>query len=248
MAQRKIIRIDEEKCDGCGQCVPACAEGALQIIDGKARLVSDVYCDGLGDCLGECPRGAISIEEREAEAFDEEAALAHVEAAAKEKMEHPDPAVAVSLPCGCPSAMAQMLKHAPARRPTEEGPISAESTLGNWPVQFRLIPANAPYLDGADLLIAADCVGFAYPALHQELLPGKVAIIGCPKLGDADALKKKLTEVFSHNKINSITIAHMEVPCCYGLLSIVQQALAAAGREIPVETIEIGIHGEKKSA
>ena len=248
MALRKIVIIDEEKCDGCGQCVPACTEGALQIIDGKARLVSDIYCDGLGACLGECPRGAISVEEREAQAFNEEAALDHVEAVAKDKMEHPDPAVVTTLPCGCPSAMAQVLKHAPASRLAQEVSDAVESTLGNWPVQFRLIPANAPYLEGADLLIAADCLGFAYPALHQELLPGRVAVIGCPKLGDADALKQKLAEIFSVNRIKSIIIAHMEVPCCHGLLRIVEEALKEAGREIPVKTVEIGIRGEKKSA
>ncbi len=248
MVLRKIVKIDEEKCDGCRQCVPACAEGALQIIDGKARLVSDVYCDGLGACLGECPRDAISVEEREADVFDEEAALAHVEAVAKEKMTHPGPAPVVTLPCGCPSAVAHAIKRIPRTTKPVDSTSNAEATLGNWPVQFRLIPANAPYLDGADLLIAADCVGFAYPALHQELLPGKVTLIGCPKLGDAEALKEKLTEVFSHNDANSITIAYMEVPCCHGLLRIVEEALKGAGKEIPVKTMEIGIHGEKKSA
>lgn len=248
MTLRKVVKIDEEKCDGCGQCVPSCAEGALQIIDGKARLVSDVYCDGLGACLGECPRGAISIEEREADEFDEEAAHAHVKAVAQEKMENPDPAQAATLPCGCPSAMAQVLKPAPARRHAQEASAERESTLCNWPVQFRLIPANAPYLEGADLLIAADCVGFAYPELHQELLPGRVALIGCPKLGDAEALKEKLTEIFKKNMIREITLVHMEVPCCHGLLRIVDEALKNAGREVPVKPIEIGIHGERKSA
>lgn len=239
MALRKIVKIDEEKCDGCGQCVPACVEGALQIIDGKARLVSDVYCDGLGACLGECPRGAISVEEREAEAFNEEAAKKHIEQSKK---------LADPLSCGCPSAVARAIERTPRSPEQAQSHAPAQASLGNWPIQFRLIPAKAPFLDGADLLIAADCAGFAYPALHQELLPGKVTIIGCPKLGDADALSEKLTEIFSNNNINSITIAYMEVPCCHGLMHIVRQALTAVGKEIPVKTIEIGIHGEKKSA
>ena len=247
MAVRKVVKIDEEKCDGCGQCVPSCAEGALQIIDGKARLVSDVYCDGLGACLGECPRGAISIEEREAEGFDENAALEHVQALARDKMEHPDPARKATLPCGCPATMAHTIERTSSKTVPADKCCEVAANLGNWPVQFRLIPENAPYLDHCSLLIGADCVGYAYPGLHPDLLPGKVAIIGCPKLGDAQDLKEKLTGIFAKNRIKDITIAHMEVPCCHGLLGIVGEALKAAKKDIPVQTVEIGINGEKKT-
>jgi ferredoxin len=237
MAKRKIVKIDQEKCDGCGLCVSACAEGAIQIVNGKAKLVSDTYCDGLGACLPECPRGAITIEEREAKPFDEEAAKRHLEESKKS---------AAPLPCGCPSTVAQVIKK-PAVRMGKEKPHKFEANLGNWPIQFELVPPTAPYLEGADLLIAADCVGFAYPALQADLLPEKVTIIGCPKLGDAEALTEKLTDIFSSNDIKSVTVAHMEVPCCHGLIYIVKQAIAKSGKSIPLETVEIGVRGDKKN-
>jgi ferredoxin len=236
VAKRKVVKIDEEKCDGCGLCVTACAEGAIQIVNGKAKLISDVYCDGLGACLPECPRGAITIEERKAKPFDEEAAKRHLEESRK-----PEP-----LPCGCPSTVAQVIKKPTAKM--EKGKSRKfEANLANWPIQFKLVPPTAPYLKGADLLIAADCVGFAYPALQADLLPEKVTIIGCPKLGDAQALTEKLTEIFSNNNIKSVTVAHMEVPCCHGLVQIVKQSIAKSGKNIPLETVEISVRGDKKS-
>jgi len=217
MAKRKIIKIDEEKCNGCGKCVPNCAEGALQIIDGKAKLVSEIFCDGLGACLGHCPQDAITIEEREAEAFDEEKTKEHL---VKEKHTH-----------ACPSSKAMEL--------------GGSSQLGNWPVQIMLVPENAPYFDGADLLIAADCVAFAHADFH-DLLKGKVLLIGCPKLDDAKFYVEKLTSIFKENNIKSITTAHMEVPCCFGLISIIKEALEASGKNIDHKEITIGIKGDLK--
>lgn len=221
MVTRKIVRIDEEKCDGCGLCVPACPEGAIQIIDGKARLVSDTYCDGLGACLGHCPKDAITIEEREAEPFDEEAVQAHLET------EH-------HIAAACPSAQVMQFK------------VPAKSELAQWPIQLTLVPPQAPYLNNADLLIAADCTPFAYPQFHQDLLKGKTILIGCPKLDDVQFYIEKLAQIFSHNNIASVTVAHMEVPCCFGLTYIVKEALSQAGKDIPVEDITISIRGEKQ--
>lgn len=219
MAKRKIIRIDEEKCNGCGLCIPNCPEGALQVIDGKAHLVSDLFCDGLGVCIGHCPQGAITIEEREAQEFDEKKA--------KEAAAHAQGHFA------CPSSKVMDLR---------EG---VESKLQNWPVQIKLVPVNAPYLNGAELLIAADCVAFSYANFHDDLLKGKVLLVGCPKLDDAEFYQKKMTEIFKGNNIKSVTCVHMEVPCCFGLVSIVQSAISASGREIPYKEVTISIKGEK---
>jgi len=232
---RSIIEIDENRCDGCGLCVPACKEGAIQIINGKARLVQERYCDGLGACLGECPRGAITIIEREADGFDEAAALDHV----RRRAEQAQP----TAPCGCPSAQAISLDHA-QERPAALGASSGRPQLRNWPVQLTLVPVGAPWLDGADLLIAADCVPFAYPRFHDDLLAGRQAIVACPKLDDAAAYLDKLTAIFESHDISSVTIARMEVPCCGGLQMIVEQALQASGRNIPVSTVVIGINGD----
>ncbi|MFH1422499.1 MAG: 4Fe-4S binding protein [Planctomycetota bacterium] len=231
-AKRKIVKIDEEKCNGCGECVSACAEGAIKIINGKAKLISETYCDGLGACLGECPQGAITIEERVAESFDEKEVEKHLHCGE-------------TMPCGCPSTMAQAIKKSPSKKKRKKSE-TVESSLENWPLQFKLLPVNAPYLQGAELLIAADCVGFAYPALHTDLLPGRAVIIGCPKLGDGEALEEKLTYLFSNNKIKKAIVAHMEVPCCHRLIEIVKQAISNSGKKIPFEIIEIGINGEKK--
>jgi len=224
---RKIIEIDEELCDGCGQCVPGCAEGAIDIVDGKARLVSESYCDGLGACLGECPNGAIRIVEREAEDFDEEA----VEAYLKEK-ERPEKKVEVPLACGCPSTHVQTFTP------------NSSSTLSHWPVQINLVPPNASYLKGADLLIAADCTPFAYPNFHRDFLKGKVVMVGCPKFDDVEDYILKFTEIFKAAEIKSITSLIMEVPCCSGLPNIIKRALNAAGKHIPMEEIVISTRGE----
>lgn len=235
MPRREIIRIDEDKCDGCGQCVTACAEGAIQIVDGKAKLISETYCDGLGACIGECPQGAISIEQHEAEAFDPEAVRQHMTAADDRK-----------LPCGCPSTMAQTLE------PSESIPADSDSLnvsvipsqLGNWPVQIRLVPVTAPYLQGAKVLIAADCVPFALGDFHRRLLAGRVVLVGCPKLDDAQFYREKLTELFKQNDIQSVEVAYMEVPCCLGLVRLVSNALAECDKRIPLTTIKVGIKGE----
>ena len=246
-AARKIIEIDEDKCNGCGLCIPNCREGALRIVGGKANLVSDRHCDGLGACLGVCPQGAIRIVERPAEAFDERAA-----AGQKEIHSSGDGVAAGHCPLtgGCPSARAIDLTRrlqekracAGAGKKTE----SVVSELRNWPVQLALVPADAPYLQDADVLLAADCAGFSYPVFHQDLLSGKVLLVACPKLDQADLYAAKLARMFQQNRIRSLTIARMEVPCCGGLSMIVEEALARAGKEIPVEEIIVTIEGAIK--
>lgn len=238
MAQlRKIVLIDEDKCNGCGVCVPACHEGAIEVIDGKARIVADVYCDGLGACLGECPQNAITIEEREAEAFDFGAAMAHVEA--KQAARAPS----ASVRGGCPGAAAAALQPRP-QQATDGAAEAGPSQLANWPVQLTLVPVNAPYLQGARLLIAADCVPFALADFHQRLLKDRVCLIGCPKLDDGASYVDKLAAMIAANDIESIDIAHMEVPCCHGLLRIVQQAVLKSGKDVPVATAQIGVRGD----
>jgi len=236
MAKRKIVSIDEEKCTGCGLCIPNCAEGALQIVNGKARLVKDIYCDGLGACLGHCPEGAISIEERDVKAFDEELTKKHLEE--MKKIE------AKKLPCGCPGTAVKTLKPGKARGGGLR--VKTESELTNWPVQLKLVPVDAPYLKNADLLIAADCVAFSYPDFHQDLLKGKPLVIGCPKLDEGDLYTEKLAEIFKANNLKSVTVAHMEVPCCFGLNHIVSEAMKLSGKKIPVKEITIGIQGDIK--
>lgn len=240
---RKIIEIDEERCDGCGQCVPSCAEGAIQIIDGKARLVADKFCDGLGACLGECPNDALRIVERRAEDFDEEAVSEHLETLRPaEKTEEQ------TLPCGCPSAQVRTFGPNKPVQPSDKPHPAAgsPSALSNWPVQIRLVPPTAPFLKGADLLVLADCVGVAYPDLHRDLLPGKVVLVGCPKLDEPEAYIEKFAEIFKKADIRSVTIAMMEVPCCHGLSAIVESALKKAGARIPVEEVVITVRGESQ--
>jgi Pyruvate/2-oxoacid:ferredoxin oxidoreductase delta subunit len=243
MAQRKIVRIDEEKCNGCGLCVPSCAEGAIQIVDGKARLVADVYCDGLGACLGECPEGAITIIEREAVPFDEEAAREHVERLRAQ-------AASAERSGGCPGAAVRNLQldlvpPGPAPRSTEaESSESEPSALGNWPVQLHLVPPDAPFLQDADLLLVADCVPFALADFHRRLLRGRPVVIGCPKLDDAQSYVEKLAAMLTLSSVNSLTVVHMEVPCCTGLARIAEAALRASGRDIPLEAVTISIRGK----
>lgn len=220
---RKIIVIDEEKCNGCGQCVTGCAEGAIALINGKAKLVSEVYCDGLGACIGECPVGALTLVEKEAPEYDQAAVDKHLATIGRA------PHAAAS---ACPGA-------APAMAPTQ-------SQLGNWPLQLSLMPINAPYLERATLLMAADCTAFAYPDFHRHFVKGKVAIIGCPKLDDAAAYREKLAKIIQANHIEFIHVVYMEVPCCGGLVRLVQQAVADSGCKVPVKLTKIGIGGEIK--
>ena len=242
--KRQIVHIDEELCDGCGDCVPACAEGAIQIVDGTARLVSDVYCDGLGACLGECPQDAIEIIEREAEDFDETAVEHHLEALNQREKQPAAPEARpapVPISAGCPGAAARMLRPVPGGGPA---PTAGPSRLANWPVQIHLVPIQAPYFDQARLLIAADCVPFAYPGFHEDLLAGRVLLVGCPKLDDTELYWRKLGSIFKQNDIESIEVAIMEVPCCIGLLQLVEQALSASGKDIRVTMTRLGIEGD----
>lgn len=234
---RKIVRIDEEKCNGCGICVNACHEGALQMIDGKARLVSDDYCDGLGACLPECPTGAITIEEREANAFDEQ-----IVAKAQEKKATQKVAAHSQGACGCPGSQARMLSHTPAAPKAEAKSPSGESMLRQWPVQIQLVPASAPYFENASLLIAADCTAYAYVGFHHDFMQGKITLIGCPKLDDAD-YSEKLAEILRLHDIKDITVLRMEVPCCGGIVNAVKKAIVTSGNIVPWHVVVIGTDG-----
>ncbi len=236
MAIRNIIKIDEEKCNGCGQCVTACAEGAIQIIDGKARLVSETYCDGLGACLGSCPQDAITIEQREAKPFDEDATMEYL--AQKDEQ-----ASKLDLPCGCPGTLAQSLKPQPQPQ-HQDFSDDMPSQLANWPVQLKLVSPAAPYFKNADLLLVADCVPFALPDFHQRLLRGNPVVVGCPKLDDGHFYVDKLTEILKASEIKSLTIVHMEVPCCSGLQRIAEMALQQSGKSIPLRDVTISIQGK----
>ena len=232
---RKIISIDEEKCNGCGDCVPACAEGALQIIDGKAKLISETFCDGLGACLGECPQGAITIEERAAEGYDEAAVKLHLE---KEKLAQE------RLPCGCPSATVTQFARRKERKAIASTEQPQSSKLGHWPVQLTLVPPTAPFLQGAKLVLAADCIPFAYADFHRDFLEDRSLLIACPKLDNFPAHLEKLTEILRRSEIKSLTVVHMEVPCCSGLMHMARQALKLSGKTIPLEEVTISIRGE----
>ena len=252
--KRKIVKIDEEKCNGCGVCVPACAEGAIQIIGGKAKLISERYCDGLGACLGECPQGAISIEEREAEGFDEEAVehyLAHMQ---DEKAEIPCgcPSSTVTQfekaePCGCASAAVSQFEKHVSPDDVSQGISRRQSMLGHWPVQLTLVPPTAPFLQRADLVLVADCVPFAYPDIHRDFLRDHAVLVACPKLDDFDAHLVKLTQILREAEVKSLTVVHMEVPCCSGLVHMAKQAISSSGKIVPLADVTIGIRGEIKS-
>lgn len=244
MPQRKIVEIDEAKCNGCGQCVSACAEGAIQIVEGKARLVSDVYCDGLGACLGECPQGAISVVQREAESFDEEATRRHLAGQAVKKALSPRPSA-------CPGAAPRTFDlnvlpgGAALRQNPARGVSSAASALSHWPIQLRLVPPTAPFLQNADLLLVADCVPFACADFHQRWLRGRPVVIGCPKLDERQAALDKLTAIVTLSAVRSLTVVHMEVPCCLGLVRMAEAALVASGKTIPLEKVTISIRGQE---
>jgi ferredoxin len=258
--KRPIISIDEERCDGCGSCVPSCAEGALRIVNGKARLVKESYCDGLGACLGECPQGALMIIESEADEYDEAEVLAHLvpvdPSAARAHVarsgahppnpiplhaprEEPTPVRAVSA-APCPSMRV-------AEWETTEEPAPAmqrqRSRLRQWPVQLHLVPAAAPFFEDADVVLVADCVPFAYANFHEDFLRGHAVAVGCPKLDDAGAYVDKVTQILLQSNVRSLKVAYMEVPCCRGLVQIAQQALAHAGKQIPFEAVMIAIAG-----
>jgi ferredoxin len=303
--RRRIVRIDEELCTGCGECIPDCPEGALQVIDGKARLVSDLFCDGLGACVGHCPTGAMTVEERAAEPYDEArvmenivkasphtvaAHLAHLKdhnaceydnealaylkkhniklpSEAKPKAPDPKPQLACgcpgsavqtlnpqsaisnlqsAMPRGCPGSAVRELSPTSSTRPLDSSTPRPLSNLRNWPVQITLVPVNAPYLRDADLLIAADCVAASSPNFHKDFVKGRVLLIGCPKLDDADAYREKLTQMFTANTPKSVTCVHMTVPCCFGLVQLVRQAITDSGKPIPFAEVTIDVDGEVK--
>ena len=231
---RKIIKIDENRCNGCGACAAACHEGAIEIIDGKAVLTREDYCDGLGDCLPQCPANAISFEEREAPAYDEAAVLAAKQKKTKEqdiKISH----------AGCPGTQVRQMAH-PKTESSPSHTLAGVSQLGQWPCQIKLAPVNAPYFSGAKLLIAADCTAYAYANVHEDFMKGKITLIGCPKLDSVD-YSEKLTEIIRNNDIKSVTILRMEVPCCGGLEAAAKKALQESGKFIPWQTITISING-----
>lgn len=231
MAVRKIVKIDEEKCDGCGQCASACAESAIEIVDGKARLISETYCDGLGACLGECPQDAITIEQREAPEFDEEAV------ASRSRTEEP-----VSCPGSAPRSI-ESCQLVDLEGEAGEG-SATPSRLENWPVQLKLVPTSAPWFDKADLVIAADCVPCAFPDFHKRFLGARKLLIGCPKLDSAEFYRKKLSQIFMQNDIASIDVVYMEVPCCFGLVHLVHESLKESEKDIPLTLTKVGIKGD----
>lgn len=261
MAQRSIINIDEELCDGCGQCVPSCAEGALQIIDGKARLVADVLCDGLGACLGECPTGALTVVARDAVEFDEALVAAHLKAMGQPHIPRPHapvPAAPAVMPMaaaplaashapshgGCPGSRMQLFTEPPTA-PKAAASDAASSCLRQWPVQLHLVPADAPFFRDRDVLLAADCVPVAVGDFHTSFLDGRGLAIACPKLDShLEAYVDKLAAMIDHAAIRSLTVAVMEVPCCGGLVRLAQQAMARASRPVPFRVVTIGIRGQ----
>lgn len=228
--KRKIVKINEEKCNGCGLCITGCHEGALQLIDGKAKLISDSYCDGLGACLPACPMDAISIIERDADEFDEEAVNERMKSSAKPNNTF-----------SCPGTAAKSLSKKPAQ--AAQTKVNIESQLNQWPCQIKLVPVNAPYFDGANLLIAADCTAYAYANFHQEFMKNKITLIGCPKL-DAVDYAEKLTDIIKNNNIKSVTVVRMEVPCCGGLEGAAKDALRNSNKMIPWQIVTISTEGE----
>ncbi len=230
---RKIIKIDENKCNGCGACAAACHEGAIQMVDGKAKLTREDYCDGLGDCLPACPTDAISFEERDAPAYDEEA----VRQAKLEKS-------GATLPCGCPGTQSKTIRREPAA-PAPESVVQNQSQLSQWPVQIKLVPVNAPYFDNANLLIAADCTAYAYGNFHNEFIRNRITLVGCPKLDEGD-YTEKLTAIIRSNNIKSVTVVRMEVPCCGGIENAAKQAIQESGKFLPWQVVTITTDGRIK--
>lgn len=242
---RRIIEIDEEKCNGCSLCAEACHEGAIAMVEGKAKLMRDDYCDGLGDCLPVCPTDAIYFVEREAAEFDPEAVSAHMQARQAVKAKQADNAVPAkpepALPCGCPGSRSSSIKR--NTMPAESTVTANESMLSQWPVQIKLVPVNAPYLNGANLLVAADCSAFAYADFHSKFIRNRITLIGCPKLDEGD-YADKLTAIIKNNDIKSLTVVRMEVPCCGGIESAAKRALIASGKFIPWQVVTISVDGK----
>ena len=232
--KRRIIEIDRDKCNGCGACATACHEGAIAMVDGKAQLMRDDYCDGFGDCLPTCPTGAISFVEREAAAYDEAAVMANKQ----KKMQQEG----MQLRGGCPGTRMKTIRHAETTG-VEAAPAQVQSRLSQWPVQIKLVPVNAPYFDGAKLLIAADCTAYAYAAFHERFIKGHITLVGCPKLDNVD-YSEKLTEIIRNNDIKSVTIVRMEVPCCGGLEHAARTALQNSGKFIPWQVVTISVDGK----
>ncbi len=233
--KRRIINIDEEKCNGCGACAQACHEGAIGMVNGKAKLLRDDYCDGLGDCLPTCPTGAITFVEREAAEYDEKAVL-----------ENKRKKLAAAIPHGCPGHQLRRFERAEEESNDEaKSEHRSVSRLGQWPCQIKLVPVNAPYFNGAKLLIAADCTAYAYANMHEDFMKGKITLIGCPKLDDTD-YSEKLTEIIATNDIKSMTVVRMEVPCCGGLEAAAKKALQASGKFIPWQVVTLSLDGKIK--
>ena len=232
--KRKIVNIDKEKCNGCGLCSNACHENAIEIIDGKAELVSDEYCDGLGDCLPHCPENAITIIERESKDYDEEAVKRRIES--KDKR----------MPCGCPGSMAKKITRVSKKVEVKPKDTGAASELMQWPVQLQLVNPNASYFEGANLLVAADCTAYAYGNFHQDFIKNHITVIGCPKLDDVEYYKNKIKEIIENNNLKSITVIRMEVPCCGGIVSAVKNAMLEAQVILPYREVVIGTNGEVK--
>ena len=232
--KRRIIEIDQEKCNGCGACAEACHEGAIGMVDGKAKLLRDDYCDGLGDCLPACPTEAITFVEREAAAYDEKAVLAKKQ----EKMQKEG----MTLPCGCPGTQSKRIHHTEAES-CQTVQTEQTSRLSQWPVQIKLVPVHAPYFDGSKLLIAADCTAYAYAAFHERFIRGHIILVGCPKLDSVD-YSEKLTEIIRDNDIKSVTVVRMEVPCCSGLENAAKKALQNSGKFIPWQVVTISTDGK----
>ena len=235
---RQIIEIDEEKCTGCGQCILACAEGALALVNGKAKLVGEIYCDGIGACIGDCPEGALTIVERPADEFDEEAVQEHL------KKKHHSGSMIESAPekplaCGCPSSVVTTLQKKPQNGTHHEG----ISELGHWPIKLQLLGPNAPFLKGADLILLADCAAAAYPNLHQHLLVDKAVAMGCPKLDDLEAHIQRLAEILKGAVPQSLSVVHMEVPCCKAFMSAAREAIRRSGVDVPLSYVVIGRDG-----
>ena len=250
MGKRQIIKIDEDLCNGCGLCVPACTEGALELRDGKVRVVAEILCDGLGACLGECPEGALVVEEREAVEFDEAA----VEERLREigRVPEPEAVPAAMTTGGCPGSLARSLERAPvavgAGISAGSSDRAAESMLEHWPVQLTLVNPMAPFLREADLLISADCVPVAYRRFHEDFLTDRRVVVACPKLDDARAHMEKLVDLFQASRPKSVTVVRMEVPCCYGLMALTEQAAELAGLQVPVEEVVITVSGGRQVA